>query len=103
MPARPTNWRDLQESDPTPLTAVAADVVAAECWLSELYFVNTSASDVTVTVSDKAGSPNVLYKETISANGTGGAKVGPWKATGGISWVASASGVTARAAYFRTV
>ena len=97
----PTNWRDTQESGSTALTTSSADVVAAECWLDEVYFVNGSASDVTVTVSDKAGSPVVLYKETIAANSTGGAKVGPWNAPGGISWIASATGVVARCKYRR--
>jgi hypothetical protein len=101
MADHPTNWRDTQETDPTALTTSPADVVTATVWLEELYFVNTSASDVVVTVSDKAESPAALYKDTVAANSASGARIGPWKATDGLSWVASATGVTARAKYKR--
>ena len=101
--ALPTNWRDTQLEGPIAVPTSPADIVTGSgIYLEAVYFVG-GGSDSVVTVSDKAGSPKSLYKDTISANSSQGGPVGgPWPAEGGISWVASASGVTGFIKYKRT-
>jgi hypothetical protein len=95
MPAQPTNWRETQVIGPIEVPTVATDVVVGSgIYIEAVYFVGGS-TDRVVTVTDKAGAPNTLYKDTVISNAsTGGPVAGPWPADGGISWSASGAGVT---------
>lgn len=101
--AHPTNWLDTQVHGPVEVPTVAADIVAANgIYLEAVYFVG-GTTDSVVTVSDKAGTPNKLYKETVIANASQGGPIGgPWPAASGISWVATIAGVTGYIKYKRT-
>jgi len=101
--ALPTNWRDTQIYGPVAVPTSPADIVVASgVYLEAVYFVG-GGTDSVVTVTDKAGSPNKLYQDTVISNAaTGGPVGGPWPASGGIAWSATVAGVTGYLKYKRT-
>lgn len=101
MPAARTIFNNFYEITPAYVPSSSADVVAQDVWLEELHLVNNTSSSVTVTITDKQGTPVPLLKTvTIDPGVEFHRQYGALYMPGGIAWEASSgSAIAARMRY----
>lgn len=90
-------FTQLDEWDfaPALIPSSAEDVVtqSSGVYIDVITIVNPTASAVTLTISDKQGTPREILDVSIAANTTYVVKMWGYWAPGGISWVAGTNNV----------
>src|SRR5689334_9806740 len=74
----------------------ATDLTTTDSWINQIVLVNTTGGSLTVTITDKQGSPLTLVPTVSLAANTLYVTVFPFaiKMTSGITWSASGAGIT---------
>lgn len=101
MPAARTIFTVFEEITPATIPGSTTDVIAQDVWVEELHLMNVGSSTVTVTITDKQGSPIPLLKDIPIDPGTEfHRRYGALYMPSGIAWSASSgSAIAARLRY----
>ena len=90
-------FTQLDEWDfaPALIPSITENVVvqSSGVYIDTIVIVNPSASAVTVTISDKQGTPREIVDVSVAANTTYVIKLWGYWAPGGVSWVAGTNDV----------
>lgn len=90
----PSSLPTVQDINNDAVPTVAEDVVSEEVFLEYAEFNATSGNNAVVTLSDKQGTAVEIFRVEVTDKGPVKSDFAGRRCPGGLTWVASATGIT---------